>query len=136
MPVLIDVGEQWDIHPRNKQIVGERMWHAANAIAYGRNNVYSGPMALSFKRNNNKLVISYKDVGAGFTFKDKLIGFEIAGNNGDYINATAEISGDNIIIWSDLVNEPKSIRYAWADNSPANLYNKEGFPAIPFRMGE
>jgi sialate O-acetylesterase len=26
-----------------------------------------------------------------------------------------------------------AVRYAWADNPDANLYNKEGLPAVPFR---
>lgn len=136
MAVLLDAGEQWDIHPRNKQIVGERMWHAANAIAYGENNVYAGPTASSHKHFGNKLVIKFKNIGSGFQAKDKLIGFEVAGKDGIYMNAKAKISGDDIIIWSKNVTNPKSIRYGWADNSPANLYNQEGFPAVPFRLGE
>jgi sialate O-acetylesterase len=64
-------------------------------------------------------------------------GFAIAGADGKYVWAQAGIDGDEVVVWSDEVTQPKSVRYAWSDNpDDANLYNKEGLPAGPFRIGE
>jgi hypothetical protein len=44
---------------------------------------------------------------------------------------------EKIIVWSDKVIRPVAVRYAWANNPEgANLYNKEGLPASPFRASE
>ena len=45
--------------------------------------------------------------------------------------------GDKVIVSSDAVPEPLEVRYAWADDAgEANLYNQEGFPAVPFRTDQ
>lgn len=134
MVVLIDAGEAYDIHPRNKQIVGERMWHAANAIAYQKGNIYSGPINTTMSINKNDVVLSFQDIGSGLMIKgDKLVGFELASQDGKFVSADAQIEGKQIVVSAKGIKSPKYVRYAWADNSPANLYNLEGFPAIPFR---
>lgn len=66
----------------------------------------------------------------------KIIGFEIAEIDGKYFNAVANIINNQIDLTSENVRKTVSIRYGWKDISPANLYNIEGFPAVPFRLGE
>lgn len=48
----------------------------------------------------------------------------------------ATLDRDKIVVWSDKVKNPVSVRFGWACN-PAefNLYNKEGLPASTFRTG-
>ena len=59
--------------------------------------------------------------------------FSIAGPDKKFVSAKAIIKGNNVIVWSDEINNPVTVRYAWADNPEgANLYNKEGLPASPF----
>jgi sialate O-acetylesterase len=60
-------------------------------------------------------------------------GFELAGADGKFVWANARIAGDRVIVWSDRVHAPIAVRYAWANNPPATLYNGEGLPAVPFR---
>ena len=58
----------------------------------------------------------------------------IAGSDKKFVWAKAKIEGDKLVVWSDEVPHPQYVRYAWADNPDgANLYNKEGLPASPFR---
>ncbi len=136
MAVLIDAGDAYDIHPRNKQIVGERLYAAAQATVYGKAIVYQGPMVDAVKVNKGKLLISYQDLGSGLIVDgNSLLGFEVAGSDGVYHTADAAINGDYVVVGSKKVRKPKHVRYAWANNSPANLYNREGFPAVPFRRG-
>jgi sialate O-acetylesterase len=60
--------------------------------------------------------------------------FAIAGSDNKFIWGDASIQGKRIIVTHKTIAKPKAIRYAWAD-SPinANLFNKEGYPAVPFR---
>lgn len=133
--VIIDIGEADDIHPRNKQDVGLRLALAAKKVAYGEDLVYSGPVYKSHEVKDGKVVLSFDHVGGGLMAKgDDLSGFAIAGADGRFVWAEAEIEGDTVVLWSDDVAEPVAVRYAWADNpDTANLYNAEGLPATPFR---
>lgn len=138
MAVTIDVGEWNDIHPLNKKAVGERLAAAARHEVYGEELAYSGPLYKDMQTKGNKIVLSFEHVNGGLVAKDgELQEFAIAGGDGDFVWAKAEIRGDKIIVWSDEVAEPVAVRYAWADNpDDANLYNKAGFPASPFRTDD
>lgn len=137
MAVTIDIGESKDIHPRNKQDVGKRLAAIALNNLYQKKGEFSGPMYQSMKTVGNKIELSFTHTGAGFMAKDKygyIKGFEIAGADQQFHFAQAQVAGDKLIIFSDKVAAPVAVRYAWADDMPeANLYNKEGFPAVPFR---
>ena len=68
---------------------------------------------------------------------EPLARFAIAGADKKFVWANATIEGDKVIVWSDKVSNPMYVRYAWADNPDgANLYNKEGLPASPFRTDQ
>ena len=139
MTVNIDLGEWNDIHPDNKKDVGERMALAAQKLAYGEDIVYSGPLYKDHKIEGNKVIISFDHTGSGLVTDDgeALSEFAIAGEDKNFVWANAKIQGDKVIVWSEEVPDPKYVRYAWADNPDnPNLYNKEGLPASPFRIGE
>ncbi len=134
MAVIIDVGEEKDIHPKNKQDVGRRLALAARHVAYGEDLVYSGPVYDSMKVEGNKVRLSFKHVGTGLVARgDRLTGFAVAGEDGKFVWAEAKIEGDTVLAWSDRVEKPAAVRYAWANNPECNLYNREGLPASPFR---
>ncbi len=137
MAVIIDVGEANDIHPRNKQDVGYRLSLAARKIAYNEDIVFSGPIFKSYTINGNKIEIEFDHIGSGLIAKDKygyLKGFSIAGEDQQFRWAKAYIHDNKVIVYSDEITAPVAVRYAWADNpDDANLYNKEGLPASPFR---
>ena len=135
MATTIDLGEWDNIHPKNKKDVAYRLALAANHVAYSKNIVYSGPVFESKKIEGSKIRIHFINTGSGLTTKDnsKISGFSIAGTDGIYYWATATIDGNDVLVESENVSTPKSIRYAWADNPDCNLYNKEGLPAVPFR---
>ncbi len=134
--VIIDIGEADDIHPRNKQDVGYRLALGARKIAYSEALVHSGPLYKSMRIQENKIVLNFELFGSQLMTKDNaaLQSFAIAGADQKFYWATAKIVGDQIIVSSPQVAHPLAVRYAWADNpSTANLYNKEGLPASPFR---
>ncbi len=137
MAVTIDAGEWNDIHPLNKKTVGERLATAAQNIAYGYVNVIpSGPIYQSAKIEGGKITVTFNNVGEGLVAKDgdRLSQFAIAGADKKFVWANAIIQGDKVLVWSDDIQAPLYVRYAWADNPEgANLYNKAGLPASPFR---
>jgi sialate O-acetylesterase len=136
MAVAIDLGEWNDIHPDRKKEVGDRLALAAEKIAYGENIVYSGPIYQSSTIDSNKIVISFSNTGSGLITNDGEEPQElaIAGADKKFVWAKVKIEGDKVIVWSDKITDPKYVRYAWADDPVnANLYNKEGLPASPFR---
>ena len=137
MAVAIDIGEASDIHPKNKQDVGNRLMLSALKVAYGKDIVHSGPIYKSMHIEGNKAIISFDHVGSGLQIKDKhgyINEFEIAGADQKFYWAKASLEGDKISLWSDQVKKPVAVRFGWSCN-PAefNLYNKEGLPASPFR---
>jgi sialate O-acetylesterase len=136
MAVAIDAGEWNDIHPENKQIIGERLALAARKVAYGEHGlVYSGPVLRTVGVEGDSLVLRFDHVGSGLEARGgPLREFAVAGADGDYVWAQAEIRGDQVIVRSAAVPAPVRVRYAWADNpAGANLYNREGLPAVPFQ---
>ncbi|MGD0037522.1 MAG: sialate O-acetylesterase [Bacteroidota bacterium] len=140
MAVTIDIGEWNDIHPLNKKDVGKRLALAAQKVAYHDNNVvYSGPLYHSMKIIGNKVILSFTNIGGGLIAQGgaELTNFAIAGNDKNFIWAKALLKGNKVVVWNNKIQKPKAVRYAWADNpSGANLYNREGLPASPFRTDE
>jgi sialate O-acetylesterase len=136
MAVTIDAGEWNDIHPLDKKDVGERLALAAEKLAYGESGlVASGPVYRSALVEGNKIRISFSSIGGGLTAKGggELMQFAIAGSDRKYVWANARIEGDQVLVWSEAIDHPLYVRYAWSDNPDgANLYNKEGLPASPF----
>jgi sialate O-acetylesterase len=141
MALAIDIGEANDIHPKNKQDVGSRLALNALKIAYNKDVVHSGPMYKSVEFKDGKAYITFSETGSGLKANDKygyLKGFTIAGPNKKFIWAKAEIiDSRTVVVYSESVTNPISVRYGWANNpDDVNLYNAEGLPANPFRTDD
>ncbi len=137
MAVTTDIGEANDIHPRNKQDVGKRLAAIALNQLYQQKQVDGGPVFQSMNAEGDKIRITFTGTGSGLMVKDKygyLKGFEIAGDDQKFSYAKAMIEGNEVVVFCEAVARPVAVRFAWADNpDDANLFNKEGFPAVPFR---
>jgi sialate O-acetylesterase len=146
--VIIDVGQENDIHPRDKMDVGHRLALAGLKVAYHKELVYSGPTYQSLAIEGDKARVKFTNIGGGLKIAahpstqpgvpqaspdSELRGFSIAGEDHKFYWADAKIDGDSVVVWSDKVSKPAAVRYAWANNPDCNLYNKEGIPASPFR---
>ncbi|MCE9603623.1 MAG: DUF1080 domain-containing protein [Planctomycetia bacterium] len=134
MAVTIDVGNAGDIHPTNKQPIGQRLAIAARALAYGEPIEYSGPTYDTITVNGNQATLTFKHLGGGLVAKDgELRGFAIAGADGNFVPAIAKIQGDTITVASESVAAPVVVRYGWTNTPDVNLWNKAGLPASPFQ---
>jgi sialate O-acetylesterase len=147
LAVTIDIGNPQDVHPDNKEFVGKRLGLVGRKVAYGESIVYTGPIYQDSVIEGNQVKIRFREIGGGLTPGqapwcakgvepmpvDKLIGFYIAGEDKQWVEAEAKVEGETVVVSSPQVAKPAAVRYAWANSPRANLYNKEGFPAAPFR---
>lgn len=135
LAVTYDVGEWNDIHPLNKKDVAKRLFLGARKIVYGEKVVHPGPVYKDMEIVGDKIIISFAETGKGLMAKGgKLQHFAIAGEDKQFVWAEAVIRGNKVIVSSKDVKKPVAVRYAWCDNPEgANLCNKEGLLASPFR---
>jgi sialate O-acetylesterase len=145
MAVIVDVGEENDIHPRKKGPVGERLALLARRIGYGEKIVAEGPVYKGMKVSGNRAILTFDSVGGGLVARSvdtagksvpdgKLVGFAVAGSDGKFMWADARITGKNTVeVSSPQVPQPVAVRYGWANYPVVNLWNREGLPASPFR---
>jgi sialate O-acetylesterase len=136
--LAIDIGAAKDIHPKDKQTVGARLALAARSVAYGEKLVFSGPRYAAMTVEGGKVRLRFDHVGGGLVARDgELRRFAIAGADQVFSWAQARIEGDGVVVWSDQVASPVAVRYAYETNPEgANLYNREGLPAAPFRTDD
>lgn len=134
MIVVTDItGDVTNIHPTNKQEVGKRLALVALANNYGRKVAYSGPMFRDMKVQGNKIRISFDHAEGLKIVGDKLEGIFVAGADKQLVPAEAKVEGNDLIVWSDAVKKPISVRFGWGDAVVTNLANGAGLPAAPFR---
>jgi sialate O-acetylesterase len=134
MAVVLDTSEAKNVHPKNKEPLGDRLTKIALANVYGQKIEYSGPVYASMKVEANAIRVKFTHA-AGMTAKGgSPKWFQIAGADQKFVDADAKIDGDSVIVSSADVTAPVAVRYAW-DNYPdtANLYNGAGLQAAPFR---
>jgi sialate O-acetylesterase len=139
MAVTIDVGDPHNLHPADKKPVGERLALAAEGMVYRKGNPdYCGPLYQEASFDGGKAVIRFAFSADGLEAKggSGLKGFVLAGADKVFVPAEAVIEKGQVSVSSPQVPEPVAVRYAWADNPDANLYNKTGLPASPFRTDD
>jgi sialate O-acetylesterase len=134
MVVLTDSGNPYDLHPREKQVVGRRLATAARAVAYGHDVPYCGPRFKEARFESGRAICTFDFVGGGLAIDgEKVTGVTIAGRDGVFKPAEVAIEGETLVAHSPEVPVPTAVRYGWADFPECNLRNREGFMASPFR---
>ncbi|TWR24824.1 9-O-acetylesterase [Mucilaginibacter pallidiroseus] len=136
MAVTIDIGEAGNIHPRNKQDVGLRLALIALAKNYNQPAEFSGPMLSSQKIVGNKVELRFAHSQGGLINRNSsdVKGFFIAGKDKKFYPAMATVKGQNVTVSSLAVANPVSVRYNWQNTPEGALYNKDGLPAVPFKI--
>ena len=138
MAVGIDIGDPKNIHPANKQEVGRRLALVALKQVYGRDMVASGPKLSGARIEAGKVVLSFDPGGKEQQLVLKpgeATGFEVAGEDGKFQPAAAQLQANTITLAVPAVQKPCAVRYAWDANPPAVLFNTFGLPAMPFYQG-
>lgn len=158
MAVALDLGEYGDIHPLQKKEVAGRLVKVA-LKGEGCDLVAEGPRFKAVEFEDGRAQVHFDHTFGGLETREvvmnrkpklepgtdpeafripssELAGFQVAGPDGRFVEAVAAIAGDTVIVQSPEVPTPTAVRYAWKNFALANLYNKAGFPAEPFRTDE
>ncbi len=137
LAVTVDTGEADNIHPRDKQTVGERLALVALANEYGQKISSAGPTFVSAEKISGALKLKFFNTAGGLVVKGERLGeFSVAGADHQWHWANAKIEGDHVIVSSPKVSAPQAARYAWQANPQATLFNQAGLPAAPFRTDD
>ena len=142
--VITDVGNENDIHPTHKEPVGQRMALLAESIAYKQKVAAMGPTFKDMRVSGNKVTLHFANVGSGLMAKPgvtsgktvepgMLSGFTVAGEDGKFVPAQAEITGkDAVVVSAPGVDKPTAVRYGFVNFPVVNLWGND-LPASPFR---
>jgi sialate O-acetylesterase len=124
-----------DLHPTYKWEIGRRLALWALANEYGQKLTYSGPIFKVMTVKGNKAELEFAHIGKGLLSVDgkALDCFTVAGADGKFIRAEAVIKGNKIIVSAKALKKPVAVRFGFNEKMRANLYNRNGLPALPFR---
>jgi sialate O-acetylesterase len=136
-----DIGAVFDIHPPQKKEVGRRLSLVALNQSYGKTDVvYAGPSLRSTQTEGDKLMLEFETPGSALYSTGMAIGgiwsFYIAGENKIFYPARVKQEGNKILLNSPKVKNPVAVRYNWANNANASIFNTQGLPALPFRTDD
>ena len=133
MAVSYDYGHPTDVHPKNKQPIGERLAQWALGDTYGKKVLPSGPLFRSATFNGKVATVAF-DYAQGMHSADgkTLRGFELSNGNGIFYPATAEVVGEELKVTSEEVSNPKAVRYGFSPVTDGNLVNEANLPASTF----
>ena len=134
--VALDCGEFNNIHPVHKTEVARRLAIQALYHVFGKGTeeeIY-GPIYRSMLvTEDKKLLISFYHAEQGFMVQGKEVkNFEIAGADGKFVPALAEVRGSAVVLSSEEVSEPVAARYMWIDYAEVTLFGANGLPIAPF----
>ena len=131
----IDIGQENDLHPKNKQEFADRLAEMVLAREYGKGSPVRFPSFDRLDRTGGELRVSFRDAGQGLRTKDGKppCEFAVAGGTGQFFDAEARIDGASVMLHSDSVPDPSAVRYAWDGNPHVNLVSAAGLPVLPFR---
>ena len=138
MAVAMDIGEKTNVHPKNKQDLCDRLARIARAKVYGEKIEYYGPMYDSVQVEGQSIRVKFTHVGGGLAARGgDLKWFQIADADKNFVEASAKIDGNTVVVTAAGVPAPVAVRYAW-NRWPegANLYNTDGLPAPQFRSDD
>ncbi|WP_025739592.1 sialate O-acetylesterase [Aquimarina pacifica] len=140
MVVTLDIGDCNSVHPKEKKAIGDRLAYWALSKDYSISGIsYSGPVYEKMENTEDakiKLFFDYAKYGL-YAFDRQLTGFEVAGANKVFYPAEAIINEDKTVsVWSDAVEKPVAVRYAFGNCITGTLFNTAGLPASSFRTDD
>jgi len=136
MVVISDlVDDVKNIHPKNKLDVGKRLAAFALAETYKQNvGEYKSPAYQSMQVEKGKIRLTFDHAASGLKCTGKSPEkFLIAGDDKNFVPATAKIEGNTIVLSSKLVKVPVAVRFCFDDATMPDVFSTEGLPLAPFR---
>jgi sialate O-acetylesterase len=129
----IDVGDANDIHPKNKQPVGERLALLALGESYRKPGLHQSPQFRNAEVEGAKIRVSLDHATGLRSRTPEIQSFAIQGKDGVWLDAQASIEGEQVVVWNPHISEPRAVRYGWQSYPRISLENAAGLPLRPFR---
>jgi sialate O-acetylesterase len=138
MAVTMDIGNVTNIHPANKQEVGQRLALWALKKNYGKDVVYSGPQYRSSRSYKDRMELSFAYAQNGLVLVGRVegSGFFIAGDDRVFKPADVRVKGSTLIVSHPDITNPQAVRYAFTNTGQATLFNTAGLPSSSFRTDD
>lgn len=135
MAVLLDAGEEKNIHPANKKVIGERLAFWALGKTYGIEGFgYKSPTYNEINIKDSTITITFKNIPNGITSYGKEVNlFEVAGEDKVFHPANCNVRRKSVVLNCDKVRKPVAVRYAFKNYVEAQIFNTEGLPLTSFR---
>ena len=132
---ISDIGEQFDIHPKNKLPVGERLALLARGHIYGEDILCDAPAASHAERAGDTVTLAFDHAEGGLLLKGEVISALRVFSGDRELRYQAEVAGASVILHLDgAASEPIHIDFAKDKFYLVNLFNQAGIPAIPFSV--
>ncbi len=130
---ISDAGEQLDIHPKDKRIVGRRLALLARGHVYGQRLLCDAPVAEKIQAEQDQVTVYFRNAGGGL----KIVGGKLSAMqvlaDGKEIAYRAYIDHDKLILQlPQSVKGGIEIKFAQGAWYRVNLYNDADIPSIPF----
>jgi sialate O-acetylesterase len=136
--VTMDYGEHANVHPKQKQPIGERFARLALASVYGVKGLAAqSPSAASVQRRGDELAITFADLPGRLVIRDAAVPhLDVQLADGTWRSATARLSADakSLVLPLAAGEEPRAVRYAYRNFGPLSLYTDEGLPVSPWLL--
>jgi sialate O-acetylesterase len=134
MAVTIDIGDADNIHPAKKKEVGERLALLALSKTYQQNLSCDYPQALNAEYKNKSVIVNLTNTYKGLVLRGDKHELEISNDDKTYFRVQVELNGNQLIASSNLLSNPKYIRYCWHNISRGTIFNSEGLPLTSFKL--
>ena len=132
---LVYPWETQQIHPCQKQPVGERLAYIALNKTYGMHTLMcESPSFKELTISNDTCYVRLQNDYDGISRYEDIQGFEVAGADKVFHPAKAYYYWTKgIIITCDEVKKPVAVRYCFRNFQLGNVANQAGLPLFPFR---
>lgn len=138
--VTLDHGEKGNVHPKQKQPVGERFARLALARVYGQTGLAAqSPHASRAKADRATITIDFANLPGSLETRDPALPtLEVQdAASGAWKPAGGDISADGKTLRVSLpegTNTAKAVRYAWRNYCVLSLYTDEDLPVSPWSL--
>ncbi len=127
-----DAGERFDIHPKDKRVVGERLAKLALGHVYGQSLLCDPPAPTRALREGRRIEIFFQNAGTGLEIRGGTLQAAEVTDAAGPVAFEAAALGDRLVLTLRRDAGPVTVRFAWTAWYLVNLYNSAGIPAVPF----
>ena len=135
MVSAIDLGNDGDLHPKDKRSVGERLAELALGKCYNLIDRKEFPSVAEWACEGEIVRMRFRGCARGLRWKGMPGGVELSGDQTQWVPAEEyRLEQDTLTVRSSRVPRPVAVRYCWSDNPVATLYNGDGLPVPAFLL--